>query len=88
MSTYSKRAQPIKASLAAILGVVIASPALSVDGVIEINQTCAANTGCSSEDAAGFPVTIDERGSHRLTRNLSLATTTPHAIEITSTLRT
>jgi parallel beta-helix repeat protein len=53
-----------------ILG--IASPTYAVDGVLEINQACAANTGCFSGDAAGFPVTITASGSYRLTGNLDM----------------
>jgi hypothetical protein len=37
------------------------------EGVLEINQTCAASTGCFSGDGAGFPVTISAPGSYRLT---------------------
>lgn len=47
------------------------SPALAVDGVIEINQTCADQTGCLDGDAPGFPVDLDA-GSYRLTSNLRL----------------
>lgn len=42
--------------LATLLG---ALPALATDGVLEINQTCAVETGCFSGDTAGFPVTVD-----------------------------
>jgi hypothetical protein len=37
----------------------LAAPALAVDGVREINQTCAVQMGCFVGDTAGFPVTID-----------------------------
>ena len=42
------------------------------DGVLEINQTCAVQTGCFPGDTAGFPVTITEadRRSYRLTSDL------------------
>ena len=36
----------------------LAPMAYAVDGVLEINQTCAVNTGCFAGDAAAFPVTI------------------------------
>ena len=39
-----------------------AGPGFASDGVLEINQTCAVNTGCFSGDAAGFPVTISLTG--------------------------
>lgn len=41
---------------------VIAAMPLDVragEGVVELNQTCAIQTGCFSEDAPGFPITID-----------------------------
>jgi hypothetical protein len=52
----------------ALLG--FASMAFAVDGVLEINQTCAENTGCFAGDTAGFPVTLTAEGSYRLTSNL------------------
>ena len=39
-------------------------------GVLEINQTCAIQTGCFSGDDPGFPVSILAAGSYRLTSNL------------------
>ena len=56
----------------ALLTIALASPALAVDGVLEINQACAVNTGCFSGDAAGLPVTITAAGSYRLTGNLTV----------------
>ena len=55
-----------------IAGVLAASGALASDGVVEINQTCAAKGGCFSGDTAGFPVTIDASAGHsyRLTSDL------------------
>jgi hypothetical protein len=41
-----------------LLLLLFATPALAVDGVLEINQTCAVQTGCFAGDTAGFPVTI------------------------------
>ena len=49
-------------SLIALLLVALAGPAFAVDGVAEINQTCAVNTGCFAGDFAGFPVTISSAG--------------------------
>lgn len=54
-----------------LLVLLAAPPASAADGVIEINQTCAFQTGCFSGDAAGLPVTITAPGSYRLTSNLS-----------------
>lgn len=42
----------------------------AVDGVIEINEACAA-VGCFPGDNPGFPVFISQSGSYRLTSNLS-----------------
>ena len=54
----------------ALLLLALAGPALATDGVAEINHTCAAQTGCFSGDSAGYPVTITQPGSYRLTSNL------------------
>lgn len=54
-----------------LLLLTLATPALAVDGVLEINQACAVLTGCFQGDAAGFPVTISSPGSYRLTSNLT-----------------
>jgi hypothetical protein len=45
----------------------------ATDGVREINQTCAVETGCFFGDAPGFPVTITSAGSYRLTSNLTVS---------------
>lgn len=50
----------------------LAAPAFASDGVSEINQACAVQTGCFAGDSAGFPVTITTPGSFRLTSNLDL----------------
>jgi hypothetical protein len=59
-------------SILTLLLLTLATPALAVDGVLEINFTCAVKTGCFSGDTAGFPVTITVPGSYRLTSNLSI----------------
>jgi parallel beta-helix repeat protein len=56
-----------------VLVLALAAPAFATDGVFEINQTCAVETGCFAGDAAGFPVTIASPGSYRLTSNLVVA---------------
>ena len=60
------------ATLFCVLSLLWVTPAFAVDGVLEINQACAVNTGCFDEDAAGYPVTISPGvgGSFRLTSNL------------------
>jgi parallel beta-helix repeat protein len=70
------------------VGVALAVTALAtssraVDGVNEINQVCAVNTGCFAGDAAGFPVTITQRGSYLLTGNLNVTASNVRAIDIT-----
>lgn len=54
-----------------LLALALATPALATDGVLEINQTCAVETGCFPGDAPGFPVQITTPGSYRLTSNLT-----------------
>ena len=59
--------------------------AAAADGVIEINQAGAMQGGVTAGDtAAGFPVTISEFGSYRLTGNLTVADAGTTAIEVTS----
>lgn len=50
----------------------LATPTFASDGVLEINQSCAVNTGCFSGDTAGFPVTINGTAgrSYQLTGDL------------------
>ncbi len=61
-----------------------AGVAPAADGVREINQTCAVQTGCFSGDAAGYPVTIDGTagGSYVLTSDLVVASSSETAISI------
>lgn len=59
------------------------SPSLAVDGVIEINQARALAGGVTPGDAPGFPVTIDQPGSYRLTSNLDVRQqTTPENLTV------
>jgi len=58
--------------LAIALGGTIARPAWAVDGVIEINQARVAAGGISSGDFGGFPATLSDRGSYRLTSDLNV----------------
>jgi hypothetical protein len=60
----------MRSLILALLLSLVANPALAADGVLEINQTCAVQTGCFPGDGAGFPVTIALTGSYRLTSNL------------------
>lgn len=60
----------------AALQTLAATPADAVDGVIEINQARALVGGITASDTPGFPVTIRESGSFRLTGNLTVAGST------------
>jgi hypothetical protein len=60
------------ATLVAAAWIAAVAPAFPVDGVIEINQTRALAGGVTPGDAAGFPVTISQPGSYRLTGNLDV----------------
>jgi hypothetical protein len=51
---------------------VLATSALAVDGVIEINQAAVFAGGITPGDMAGFPVTLSRAGSYRLTGNLDV----------------
>ena len=61
----------MKASILAVALVAAASAAWASDGRIEINQTCAVQTGCGSE-GAGFPVSTQTGKSYVLTSDLTL----------------
>ena len=56
-----------------LLGLGLATPALAVDGVIEINQARAMAGGITAGDNPGFPVNLTESGSYRLTSDLTVA---------------
>lgn len=55
-------------ALASIVGA--ASPAAAVDGVIEINDARARQGGVTPGDMPGYPVTLNQPGSYRLTGDL------------------
>jgi len=63
-----RRLGPLAGSL---LALVLAHPALAVDGVIEINQSRALAGGVTAGDFAGFPVNLNVSGSYRLTSDLT-----------------
>jgi hypothetical protein len=66
----------------AILLASAATPAAAVDGVIEINQAAALAGGITPGDTPGFPVTLSQPGSYRLTGNLD-TTGLPNAQDVT-----
>jgi len=51
----------------------IASASLAADGALEINESCAVQTGCFAGDAIGYPVTISQPGSYVLSSNLVIS---------------
>lgn len=63
--------RPLGKLLIGFILLALASTSMAVDGVIEINPACVP-VGCFPGDPAGFPVTITESGSYRLTGNLIL----------------
>lgn len=73
---------PLQLLFATTLALAAASPALAVDGVIEINQTRALAGGVTPGDTAGFPVTISAQGAYRLTSNLSPSGAAANVVEI------
>lgn len=68
----------------ALSGVLVAHFAYAVDGVAEINHTCAVMTGCFSGDTAGYPITLDGSAgaSYRLTSNLVVPDVNTNGIQI------
>ena len=63
----------------------LATPARAADGVLEINQTCAMQTGCFAGDTPGFPVTISTSGtSYRLTAPLFVLNENISGIQIST----
>lgn len=60
--------------------------ALAADGVLEINQTCAVQSGCFSGDVAGLPVTINGSAGHgyRLTSDLVVPNENTDGIQVSA----
>lgn len=80
------------ARASALMSIALAQPGHAAEGVLEINQACATSiSGCFPGDSGastpgetdGFPVTIAQPGSYRLTSNLSLTSTSQTAIHAT-----
>lgn len=76
--------RPLICCFSLVLAVSLAGSASAVDGVLEINQACAVNTGCFTGDALGLPVTITAAGSYRLTSNLVVPNENTSAILVTT----
>ncbi len=71
------------AVMGSALTVLVSLTAGADEGVLEINQACAVNTGCFAGDTAGFIITITSPGSYRLTSDLD-AGVDKGAIKITA----
>jgi hypothetical protein len=54
----------MRRSILILLLLLFATPALAVDGVLEINQTCAVQTGCFAGDTAGERMTKKSTAEH------------------------
>jgi hypothetical protein len=74
----------MRSMLLALSLLLFAIPSRAADGILEINQTCAVETGCFAGDAAGFPVTITTPGSYLVTGNLEVTALFKNAIELTA----
>jgi len=73
-----------------VLAVVAAAPALASDGVIEINHYKALAGGVNGDlalDPPGYPVTITQSGSYRVTGHMPLPNANTDGIVVTA-LRT
>lgn len=72
------------AALILLVVVALMAPASATasEGVVELNQTCAVQTGCSADDEAGFPIKLAVAGSYRLTSNLVVPDVNTNAIEV------
>jgi hypothetical protein len=70
--------------LPALLFAGLSSTLYAVDGVILIDQNHAIAGGVTPGDAPGFPVTISQPGSYRLSGNLTVPTVSTAGIVITA----
>jgi hypothetical protein len=66
-----------------LLAGTLASGVRAADGVLQINQVCAAGSGCFAGDTPGFPVSIIAGGSYRLTSNLTAPNANTTVVSIT-----
>lgn len=71
-------------ALLSACALIPATPASASDGVLEINQTCAVQTGCFAGDTAGLPVTITGSAgrSYRLTSDLVVPNENTSGIQV------
>ena len=67
----ARRTLPAAAWLLSLLS-LLGSSSPAAAGVREIDQLCAVSGGCFPGDSGGFPVTITQPGTYRLTSNLDV----------------
>jgi parallel beta-helix repeat protein len=68
----------------AVMGCVVApKAAFAVDGIVLINQTSALMGNVTPGDTPGFPITISQPGSYRLSSNLTVPDGNTTAIQVT-----
>ena len=80
LARVSRRGRP--KALAAAAALLVALPAMAIDGTTLIDQN-KAYAGCVTPgDAPGFPITISRPGSYRLTSNLTVPDADTTAIEV------
>ncbi len=66
-----------------LLSLLMANFVQASDGVFQINDVCD-GFGCFPGDTAGFPITITNSGSYKLTSNIVSTSTTVNVIEISA----
>lgn len=72
-------------TLSLITLLLFSSPLIASDGVLEINHTCAMETGCFAGDSPGYPVTITEGStSYVLTSKLIIPNAVTTGIQIST----
>lgn len=74
----------MRTSLTLVVYLALALPARAADGVLEINTTCAVQSGCFPGDTPGYPVTLGQPGSYRLTGNLVQPDAATSVISVTA----
>src|SRR2546423_13837918 len=84
--TISRRGAPISgtSSAASRFAPELSGTAYGVDGIALIDQNRALAGNVTPFDAPGFPVTISQSGSYRLSGNLTGSDVKTNAIEITA----
>ncbi len=74
----------MRSNLTTLFLILVAGTGSASDGVLEINQTCAVETGCFAGDGPGLPVQITATGSYQLTGNLTQTSPNVSVVQIAS----